>query len=558
MPTLIAAMKELKERREAKEKIKIHNVEWDLDGQFIGSSMEPAVLKKLSQYVDTRLQDYSSIYGTTPAINTPGLHNVAPTLDSFKCLNMPPSGAIPRDLNTSDEHVCSESDPVNDSHVFGRTEKGIMMSGPSAVKFAQEDTAQEMKNYIESKKQEIPSDVHVFAGTIDEKQGLVETFMDNDITLAPWVDPIEDERINAIAETSNHGITIKDCIIKEDVKQAMEVTRDFLITEEANTEEQLLDDENVVYTDESQIKQNHLRGMQIEHLVVQKKDSKSLPKFVFDQTLAAGCSDITVTNALITGPFAIPHRREDAICGDFAFSATERTNNPFSSFERPNPEDPDVQVYSHGALANVTNRVRDSFVRDIEHTCFRVAVPHVQKQDKEVSYVTTYTIEHLSRKIKARIITTPFDFPMKNDIWYDLCDNDGNHANENIVQQIMKANLCIIMKNRAEHFEFKDSESIALDTLREMIPEQDFRHYLKYGFILVKGASGKLYQIFRSKSHAKVWDHGILVEEVCIRINEKDVPLTDNVIAFKIMIETSEELFKSKGNVYKMNNKMAA
>jgi hypothetical protein len=37
------------------------------------------------------------------------------------------------------------------------------------------------------------------------------------------------------------------------------------------------------------------------------------------------------------------------------------------------------------------------------------------------------------------------------------------------------------------------------------------------------------------------------------------MPPTDNVIAFKIMIETSEELFKSKGNVYRMNiKKMAA
>jgi hypothetical protein len=39
--------------------------------------------------------------------------------------------------------------------------------------------------------------------------------------------------------------------------------------------------------------------------------------------------------------------------------------------------------------------------------------------------------------------------------------------------------------------------------------------------------------------------------------NAVKVPPTDNVIAFKAMIETSENLFKNMGNVYKMTKKAA-
>jgi hypothetical protein len=87
-------------------------------------------------------------------------------------------------------------------------------------------------------------------------------------------------------------------------------------------------------------------------------------------------------------------------------------------------------------------------------------------------------------------------------------------------------------------------------TLREMISETDFRKYLKYGFVSVKGKKGRIYQIFRDKSHTKVYEDGKLKEEICVRLST-EVPYTDNVIAFKTMIETSEELFRSSGNIYK-------
>jgi hypothetical protein len=97
-----------------------------------------------------------------------------------------------------------------------------------------------------------------------------------------------------------------------------------------------------------------------------------------------------------------------------------------------------------------------------------------------------------------------------------------------------------------------EPERKALETLREIISEAEFRKYLRYGFVLVKGQSGRTYQVFKNRSHCKVWLNGKVVEEVCVRIKNKEIPLTDNVVAFKTMIETSEEEFKKLGNVYKM------
>lgn len=117
----------------------------------------------------------------------------------------------------------------------------------------------------------------------------------------------------------------------------------------------------------------------------------------------------------------------------------------------------------------------------------------------------------------------------------------------------LKCNLTIIVKSRAMPiYGASQSEMVAIESLREMITEADFRKYLVHGFILVKGQSGRIYQIFRNRAHTIVWEKGTVVEEVCVRIRSHKIPLTDNVIAFKILIETSEEEFKKLGNVYNM------
>jgi len=111
----------------------------------------------------------------------------------------------------------------------------------------------------------------------------------------------------------------------------------------------------------------------------------------------------------------------------------------------------------------------------------------------------------------------------------------------------------VMVDSRADFlYHYPKNEWTAIETLREMISESNFRKYLKYGFILVKGQSGRIYQVFRKRAHTKVWVSGSVVEEICAYIPDKSIPDTDKVIAFKTIIEASEEEFKKLGNVYKM------
>jgi hypothetical protein len=119
----------------------------------------------------------------------------------------------------------------------------------------------------------------------------------------------------------------------------------------------------------------------------------------------------------------------------------------------------------------------------------------------------------------------------------------------------IKSNLIIPIKSRALppiRKEVPENEQVAMETLREMVTEQEFRKYLKYGFVLVPGVGGKTYQVFKNRSHTKVWKNGKIVEEICVRIKSYDIPQTDNVIAFMSMIQASEEDFRKLGNVYNM------
>lgn len=139
-------------------------------------------------------------------------------------------------------------------------------------------------------------------------------------------------------------------------------------------------------------------------------------------------------------------------------------------------------------------------------------------------------------------------------------DSYGLHGGESFLDDgklskwQIKRNLTIIVKSRADPIRSaSQSEQRAIESLREVITEIEFRKYLKFGFILVKGCSGRVYQIFRNKEHTKVWEKGKLVEEVCVRIKrDLKVPPTDNVIAFRTMVLCDENEFKKIGNVYNM------
>lgn len=114
---------------------------------------------------------------------------------------------------------------------------------------------------------------------------------------------------------------------------------------------------------------------------------------------------------------------------------------------------------------------------------------------------------------------------------------------------------------RSRHHMMRDvspQERVALECLREMISEAEYRKYITHGFLLVKGDSGKTYQLYRENSHTKVWLHGKLLESLCVYIQEPGVPPTDNVIAFKTIIETDEEEYRRMANVFDYRHLTAA
>lgn len=126
-------------------------------------------------------------------------------------------------------------------------------------------------------------------------------------------------------------------------------------------------------------------------------------------------------------------------------------------------------------------------------------------------------------------------------------------------KQKMHCNLVIKSKTRGSFVNgISPEELTAIETLRELITEKEFRRYLKYGFILVEGKSGDLYQIFRDSWHIKVLRQGVLVEEICINLDGTfKAPPTDKCIAFMAMLQTSESEFRKLGNVYPMLKKVA-
>lgn len=229
-----------------------------------------------------------------------------------------------------------------------------------------------------------------------------------------------------------------------------------------------------------------------------------------------------------------------------------------------------LHTFSNGQLDTNINRSKDCFLRlppqhsqpfdaaieavslerqppaHIEgHTVIRFGQQQLNLS-KNISYVTSYDVDYKSLILKANILTTSDWLDSSLEMWID-----GPKCASQIIKDAIQANLVINSFTRSDIPKKTEAEKQALLTLREIISEQDFRRYLRYGFLLVKSSSGKIYQIWGNKSHTKVFWKGQRIEEICVRLRQH-VPPTDNVIAFKIMIETDEQEFRNQGNIYKM------
>ena len=82
-----------------------------------------------------------------------------------------------------------------------------------------------------------------------------------------------------------------------------------------------------------------------------------------------------------------------------------------------------------------------------------------------------------------------------------------------------------------------------------MISEKEWRRYVTNGFLMVRGASGKWYQIFNNQKHTRVYEKGKLIKEICIHTDQA-CRNTDHVLNLKMLVEFDENSIWAGGNKY--------
>lgn len=92
------------------------------------------------------------------------------------------------------------------------------------------------------------------------------------------------------------------------------------------------------------------------------------------------------------------------------------------------------------------------------------------------------------------------------------------------------------------------AEILALQLLRKMVEPDDFRRYLKHGFVTVKAPSGLVYQIGR-RALIKVWDGADMVCTLCVHLKDSSIPPTDAVVAKMLIAELDERDLWKRSNV---------
>ncbi len=259
-----------------------------------------------------------------------------------------------------------------------------------------------------------------------------------------------------------------------------------------------------------------------------------------------------------------PRRYAEKMIADYC------TQNNETVIQSKNPSIHD-DIFSDRTIIKFDNEPLQDFYGDYKKhedkiftTCSAEPTSNTFDPDNIKTYIKDISFERNSGRIDISLDSfrletrnvEPLAFPDLTDPeeWYNPYETmleEGGRKYEK--QKKLKSNLTIIIKSRAQPISNAPlNERVAIDTLREMITEEDFRKYVKYGFILVH-VKNLTYQIFRKDRHTKVWYKGKVIREVCVRLKSStNVPPTDNVIAFKVMVETDPESFEQLGNVYHM------
>jgi hypothetical protein len=593
--SLLEAAKKLKEKNRANDKVIVQNVEWDLDPSFIGEPMVPRVLKRLSQYVDQRLTDYSAVYGANPATNMPRAildYGDEPTLN-LNNVQMGHNSERPTDVVDGDGLDENDFPTENTTEITREDAFGSLNLVDSTIQLTRQN------NIIIT--DDSGEDLHLHKINVQEDSFTIEN--PNLSNRSPYASPPEPEGVIIddpyLFDASENWLVRQHLRTPEQVEHG---AQENIADESWGPELEAYIPENAASAEKDTLLSSEITippGSSLFHgsdpldSIQEARDANEAEahfantgEVLFQPSPSPGISlGLDIHDGIEIVPEIFPAEDQGILHGndyhhELTFNeVTQRgraagvqvsginpanfrlDENLVSGAEGYDPtrEGVDNHVNSNGALPGVRFRVRDSFIRNRHLT---LKVPQYELMgpgSKGKAYVTSYTVEHQTHKIKARIITAPPDLTLDDESWFELCTNGAENTLKAVVKSTVKANLCIYKPSRVAFYGRNvdaRAEKVALETLRDMITEQEFRHYLRYGFLTVRGSSGRVYQIPRDGQHTKIWERGKLIEEVCVRINGVKVPPTDNVIAFKVMIESNEEMFKSLGNVYK--NKEAA
>ena len=105
---------------------------------------------------------------------------------------------------------------------------------------------------------------------------------------------------------------------------------------------------------------------------------------------------------------------------------------------------------------------------------------------------------------------------------------------------------------RAESKNFRNTEAnelVALGLLKSMLETDVWKKYLTHHFVTIQGPSGLTYQIQRSSHNIIVWNKGTKVSSLCVYIQDRSIPPTDEVVAKMLICMYDEPDIWKRANV---------
>lgn len=96
--------------------------------------------------------------------------------------------------------------------------------------------------------------------------------------------------------------------------------------------------------------------------------------------------------------------------------------------------------------------------------------------------------------------------------------------------------------------EFDEREERARDTLRRVVGDDQYRRFLKHGFVSLKAKSGRVYCVYPGHQQTLVYQGGRMIEILCVVLRGQ-FPPTDVLITRYLMLLNDEAGFRKIANV---------